>query len=168
MSGFFPRLRFVFVLLSVAVLIAAYLSLGETQNRAQERAVAPAVTAPKAKFQLFSRSDEVTSDIRNRSKEIVRVEFRSITDRDKVAKYGRVVEDFGSFVGLAKNKTTDMSRSGLDVQRIETTINLPGAKFEPVEVAPAETIRTGDSASDERGYYIVQFGGIVTDEWLDS
>lgn len=165
MSRSYPRSRVAFVLLSVAVLIAVYLGLGETKNTAQHRPVEP---PPTARFEQFSRSDEVTNDVRSRSKEIVRVQFRSITDRDKATKYGRIVEDFGSFVVLSKDKKTDVSRAGLDFQRIETEIHLPGAKFEPVDAAPAETVRAGEAVSNERGYYVVQFGGIVKDDWLDS
>ncbi|MEO8043192.1 MAG: S8 family serine peptidase, partial [Acidobacteriota bacterium] len=165
MSGFSPRIRFGFVILSVALLTVIYLGVGERQNSAQQRLVEP---TPRTKFEQFAQSDEVTDDIRNRSKEIVRVQFRSINDRDKAAKYGRIVEDFGPFVVLSKNKSTDMSRSGLDVQKIATDIHLPGAKFEPVESTPAETVRAGDNIAGESGYYIVQLGGMARDEWLDS
>ncbi len=165
MNRSFPRIRFAFVILSVALLIVIYVGLGERPNSAQQR---PAEPTPKAKFEQFSIGDDVTKDIRNRSKEIVRVQFRSINDRDRAKRYGRIVEDYGSFVVLSKNKSTDMSRSGLDVQRIETSINLPGAKFDPVESTPAETIRVGDAIPNESGYYVVQFGGIAKDVWLES
>jgi hypothetical protein len=165
MSGFSPRIRFGIVTLSLAFLIAICLGVGERPNSAQQRAVDP---APTAKFEQFAKSDDVTNDIRSRSKEIVRVQFRSINDRDKLTNYGRVVEDFGSFVVLSKNKTSDMSRSGLEIQKIDTDINLPGAKFEPVESSPAETVRAGDRIAGEKGYYVVQLGGLSKDEWLDS
>ncbi|MEO6333851.1 MAG: S8 family serine peptidase, partial [Pyrinomonadaceae bacterium] len=166
MSGVFPRTRFAFVVLSVALMIAAYLGLGERKNSAQPR---PAEPALKARFEQFSKSDDITKDIRNRSKDLVRVQLRSINDREKAAKYGRVVEDFESFVVIAKNRTTDMSRSGLEIQKIETEINLPGEKFEPVQTPRAETISAGEQAvPGEKGYYLVQFGGIANDDWLDS
>ncbi|MEP6704366.1 MAG: S8 family serine peptidase, partial [Acidobacteriota bacterium] len=159
-------MRFTFVVLSVALVIAVYLGLGERKNSAQPRSAAPAL---KARFEQFSKSDDITSDIRNRSKELVRVQLRSINDREKAAKYGRVVEDLESFVVIAKNRTTDMSRSGLDIQKIETEINLPGEKFEPVQTPRAETISAGEQADPgEKGYYLVQFGGIANDDWLDS
>ncbi|MEO8572615.1 MAG: S8 family serine peptidase, partial [Pyrinomonadaceae bacterium] len=166
MSRFSPRIRFAVTLLSVAVLIAVYLSLGERKNSAQPRQAAPA--APKAKFEQFSHSDEVTNDIRSRSKELIRVELRSINDREKATKYGRVVEDLGSFVVIAKDKTKDMSRSGLQVQTMDTEIHLPGAQFDPVDTPPAETVAPGDTTRGEKGYYLVQFGGIANDDWLDS
>lgn len=163
MKRFLSRRHGVLMLMSIAALITVYLAVGE-RPAAQERPADP----PKARFEQFSKSDGITADIRDRSREIVRVQFHSIADSENVAKYGRIVQDFGSSVILAKKKSTDMSRSGLDVQRIETTINLPGAKFEPVDAAPPETIRAGNGAGVERGYYVVQLGGIATDEWLDS
>jgi hypothetical protein len=165
MSGFSPRIRIGIVILSLVFLIAIYLGVGERPNSAQQRPVDP---APTAKFEQFAKSDEVTNDIRSQSKEIVRVQFRSIKDRDKVMNYGRIVEDFGSFVVLSKNKTSDMSRSGLEIQKIDTDINLPGAKFDPVESSPAETVRAGDRIAGEKAYYVVQLGGLSKDEWLDS
>ncbi|HUR96821.1 MAG TPA: S8 family serine peptidase [Pyrinomonadaceae bacterium] len=165
MSRFSPRVRFAVTLFSIAMLFAVYLSLGERKNNAQPRA---ADAAHKAKFEQFSKSDEVTNDIRNRSKELVRVDFRSIADREKATRYGRIVEDFDSFAVISKDKAKDMSRSGLDVQKIETEINLPGAKFEPIDTPQAETVAPGDTTPGEKGYYLVQFGGIAKDDWLDS
>ncbi|MBA3351979.1 MAG: S8 family serine peptidase, partial [Blastocatellia bacterium] len=156
--------RVVFVLASVFIAVVFYFSFGEKPNSAQ----AVRTVEPKAKFEQFSRPDIITGDIRDRSKEIVRVQFHSIADRENVTKYGRIVQDFGSSVVLAKSKNADMSRSGLDVHIVETTINLPGKKFEPIETAPEETIRPGAESAPSAGYYIVQLGGTATDEWLES
>jgi len=123
---------------------------------------------PRAKFEQFSRADAITTDIRSRTKELVRVEFRSMADREKVAKYGTIVQDFGSSVVIARRKATDMSRSGLDVQKLGSQLHLPGRKFDPIETSPVETVRQGETDHGERGYFLVQFGGIATDEWLDS
>ncbi len=164
MKRAFSRRRAVFVLLSVFIAITFYFSFGENPHSAQS--IVP--TTPKAKFEQFSKPDSVTSDIRDRSKEVVRVQFHSIADRENVTKYGRIVQDLGSSVILAKNKNSDISRSGLDVQKIDTTINLPGAKFDPVEGPPAETIRLTSESSPSGGYYILQLGATATDEWLDS
>jgi hypothetical protein len=54
MRGFSPRIRFGFVILSVALLIAIYLSVGERPNSAQQRPVGP---PPTAKFEQFAKSD---------------------------------------------------------------------------------------------------------------
>ena len=159
------RRRGASALFLATVAIVLLMSVGEKPNSAQER---PAVR-PKAKFEQFSKPDAVTSDIRDRSKEIVRVQLHSIADRENALKLGRIVEDFGSFIVIAKNKNADMTRSGLDVSRIETTVHLPGASFEPVESVQPETVSPGGEArgAGDR-YYVVQFGGIVKDEWLDS
>src|SRR5687768_5374340 len=164
MQRVFSRGRTFLVLLLAGISIVIYLTLDQKPHSAQERPV----ELPKARFDQFSRADAVTSAIRDRSKEIVRVHFRTIGDREKAIRYGDVVEDFGSFMVLAKNRTTDMSRSGLDVQRIETTVNLPGPQFDPVDAPPRGTVRHGDAVRPGRGYYILQFGGIATDEWVDS
>ena len=167
MSGTFPSIRIAFVLLSVALVSAVYLGITEQPNKAQRRA-ASAPPQPTAKFAQFAKSDEVTNDIRDRSKEIVRVQLRSINDKEKATKYGRIVEDFGSFVVIAKNKSADMSRSGLEVQKMETTVHLPGAKFDPVDAAPVETVRPGEGGIGEKEYFVVQVGAIAKDEWLES
>lgn len=163
MQKFFSRARVAFVLIGVGVAIGMFLSIGEKPNSAQERPADP----PKAKFEQFSRADAVTAQMRDASKELVRVEFRSIDDREKASRYGTVVEEFGSAMVIVKDKKIDLTRSGLDVQKIPTTINLPGSKFEPVGAERAETVRPGES-QPERGYYIVQLGGLANDDWLDS
>ncbi|HEX6125377.1 MAG TPA: S8 family serine peptidase [Pyrinomonadaceae bacterium] len=152
----------------VTLSIILFLSFGEEPNAAQERPSAP--QKPKAKFEQFAKPDAVTRDIRDRSKEIVRVQFQSIADRENAAKFGRIVEDFGSFVVLAKNKNLDMSRSGLDVTKLETTLHLPGTSFEPIEDPRPETVNPDEDAPRGQGkrYYVVQFGGIANDDWLDS
>ncbi len=159
----FLRRRPLFILLSIIASVAAILGLTERTNTAQERAA-----EPTAKFDRFSRPDQITSDIRDRSREIVRVQFQTMKDRETVTRFGRIVEDYGSFVVLSKNKSTDLSRSGLDFVRIETTVNLPGAKFEPVDTPTVETVRPGDGSRGGKDYYVLQFGGIVTDDWLES
>jgi hypothetical protein len=163
MKVFSPGLRLGLAFVVVVILIAIWLGPAEQHNSAQERAA----EVPKAKFDQFSKSDDVTSDIRDRSKEIVRVEFRSIADRENVTKYGRIVQDFGSSVVLAKSKRTDVSRSGLDIQKMDSAIHVPSKKFDPIQSVPAETIKPND-VGNERDYFIVQFGGIAVDDWLDS
>ncbi len=164
MERVISRGHLVSVLLSIVALITVYFIFGEKPNSAQERPERPLT----AKFEQFAKADDITSAVRDRKKEIVRVQFHTIADRENVTKFGRIVQDFGSSVVLAKNTSADMSRSGLDVQRIETTINLPGARFEPVQTDAPDTVRAGETGRSGKGYYIVQFGGIATDEWLDS
>src|SRR5215207_8273739 len=102
MQTLYSRSPFIFALLAVFVSVFLYLSLGERPNLAQTRPTPPAL---KARFSEFANADAVTNDIRDRSKEIVRVQLNSIGDREKVAKLGRIVQDFGSSVILSKNKS---------------------------------------------------------------
>ena len=166
MKGSFSRRRVAFALLMIVVAMALFLGLGDRPQTAQERsAQSPQL---KARFDDFAVADDITRDIRDRSRELVRVEFHSIADRENVTKYGRIVEDFGNSVVLSKKRSVDMSRSGLDLARIETTINLPGAKFDPVSNPPAYTVVPGAERRPDRGYYLVQLGGFATDALLDS
>lgn len=164
MNEFLSHRRAFLVLFSLTVLIGAYLGLRDDPSRAQDRRPEP----PKARYEQYSRDDSVTAAIRDRSKELVRVEFRSIAERENISRHGTIVEDFGSSVVLIKNKKDDLARRGFIVQRIETTIDLPGARFEPIDSTPTETVRPDDPGQPARGYYVVQFGGIAIDDWLDS
>ncbi len=124
---------------------------------------------PKATYQKFANEDEITRAIRSKDIELVRVEIGSPADHRRAAKYGKIINDYGSFVVIAKKRGANINRSGLRTQPIERTVNLPGAKFDPLNEPPTGTVRPNTAeATGEKGYYIVQFGGIVNDEWLDS
>jgi hypothetical protein len=114
--------------------------------------------------------DEVTRAVRDRDTSIIRVQVSNSADREAAKRMGTLVEDYGSFVVIAsatagaKDKTSNRSR--LETVALETTINLPGASFEPIQNPPIETGRIdGGSGKD---YYVVQFAGPVRDEWLES
>ena len=170
MPGTSFRGRAVAALLIVFIAVVVFLTLGERPQTAQERTSEPSARgrALSARFQDFAEADDITVAIRDRSRELVRVEFHSMADRENVGKYGRIVEDFGNSALISKKKTTDMSRSGLDHKRVDTNINLPGEKFDPIEITRPETVGEADARRPDRGYYIVQLGGFATDEWLDS
>lgn len=51
---------------------------------------------------------------------------------------------------------------------IETTINLPGATFDPIEKKPAETIVPGKKNTFGKGYYLVQLDATATDDLVKS
>lgn len=116
----------------------------------------------------FAYSDEITRDIRDGSKTLVRVSVASEAERETAARYGNIVEDCGTFVIIAKDARTDLRRLTLDHQPIETAITLPAARFDPLKDTPTGTVRPDGGGSSGDGYYVVQFGGIATDEWLDS
>ena len=122
-------------------------------------------------FDKYKRADEVTKAVRDKSNELVNVKINSLSDREKAGRLGTIIEDYGSFVVLARNKTKAIAESSLDRQQLDTTINLPGRKFEPVSDSPSETITPKKAAAElstEKNYYIVQTASIAKDEWLKS
>ncbi len=140
------------------------LGVNPTEQKAQEQ------KQEKGKiFQKFAKSDAITGEIRNKSKEFVSVNIKNFADRANVEKFGKIIEDYGSFVVLAKDAKTKIAESALEAQPLETTINLPNGKFEPLKERVAESVAAvSEQSLTKKGYYIVQFGGIAKDEWLDS
>jgi hypothetical protein len=152
-------------ILAFAVILsffAVYLGIGVSTLNAQEIKKQPGL------FEKFSQADSVTNVVRDKSKDFVRVKVNGPNDAQKIAKLGRIVEDYGSFVIVAKNKTAKLKTGDLEIQPLETTVHLPNGKFEPVYNAPPETIAPNKAVAGGKGYYLVQFGGSVKDEWLDS
>ena len=165
MSSFVNGKRVFTVIVLVLATLALYITFGENRQLAQKKTPDQRASS----FEKFAGSDRITDDIRSESKDFARVKVANLQDREKAATYGRIVGDYGSFVLLAKQKSSDLAQSGLDTQAVETSINLPGANFEPVGDPPSNSLRLGRSAtSNGKGYYIVQFGGTAKDEWLAS
>ncbi|HEX8639493.1 MAG TPA: hypothetical protein VF692_15595, partial [Pyrinomonadaceae bacterium] len=157
-----------FAVLLIFSFLMASLFVAATPQRAQE-------TGEKgALFSKFAESDAVTEEIRDKSKELVKIQIDENTDRQKAAAFGTIVEDYDSFVVVAKKRAKETLASELETQTLDTTINLPNGKFEPLRDLPAETLSAdGAKAQSEtdynkKDYYIVQFGGYAKDEWLDS
>ncbi len=142
--------------------LCVYLGIGVSTLKAQK------LNQKSGLFEKFNKKDAATNLVRDKSKDFVRVKVNSPNDAQKIAKLGKIVEDYGSFVIVAKNKTANLSSNDLEFQPLETTINLPNGKFDPIYNPPTETVKTAESASSAKDYYIVQFGGIAKDEWLDS
>jgi len=162
MSKFLSERRVLIAALSICASAAIYMTFSNGRQLAQQK-------VGQSAFAKFAVSDLVTNDVRSDSMEISRVRVNGREDRLNISKYGRIVGDYGSFVVIAKRKGTDLSQTGLENQLIDTTINLPGAKFEPISDPPSGTVEAGRlEAAGGKGYYILQFGGTVTDEWLDS
>ncbi len=142
--------------------LTVYFGIGVSTLKAQE------IKQNANLYKKFSRADTVTNVVRDKSKDFVRVKVGGPNDTQKIAKLGKIVEDYGSFVIVAKNKTAKLRAGDLEFQPVETTINLPNGKFEPVYNKPAETVAPNEPVAGGKGYYIVQFGATVKDEWLDS
>lgn len=153
----FSRARIALFVFVAIGMIAVVLSVSSSTQNAEEKY--RQTNLPEK----FAVSDEVTNDIRDGSKTFFRVNVKSETDRETAAGFGRIVADYGNFVVIAKPRGNDLRRLKLENQPFETSINAPGAVFDPIKSPPADTI-WGNSG----GYYIVQFGGIATDEWLES
>jgi len=147
--------RLTVVVVVFAFLVASF-SIGVVPQKAQER------SEDDNLFEKFNKSDAVTRAVRDESKEFARVSINSLADRAAVENFGAIVEDYGSFVVLAKNKRANLAASNLDFQILEKDINLPAGSFEPLDELRALRISGG------KDYYIVQFGAIATGEWLKS
>lgn len=128
---------------------------------------------PKASAQSQTRSavksmsfgpDALTSVVRAKKRKLVRMELKTEDDELRAASSGTVLQNFGSFAVVSQSSATK-SRSYSD-KIIETTVALPGAIFDPIESFRSESIDQASKAG--AGYYIVQFGGIATDEWLND
>lgn len=165
MRSFVNSRRVFTVIVSVLAALAIWVAVDDSRQLAQRSG------ADRRPLSLgkFEGSDQVTTDIRSDAKEFVRLAVSNLQDREKAAGYGRIVADYGSFVIVAKNKGIDLMQSGLANQSVETSINLPGTNFEPINSPPSDSLRLGRGAtSNGKGYYILQFGGTVKDEWLES
>ena len=86
-------------------------------------------------------NDDGTRASRDRTNALIRVVVRSAADLEMARKMGVLVEDYGSYVVIAGAKETETSSSKLETSLLETTVNLPGKSFEPIQESPVETIR---------------------------
>ncbi|MBK7709067.1 MAG: S8 family serine peptidase [Acidobacteria bacterium] len=153
------RVGVVFVIVSAVAVLGIVLSMGpkvKAQSDIPDR------------FAKFATPDDVTDAIRSRESSLYRVSTGDFGKRAAAAGLGRIVEDYGSFVIVASRSA---KLAGPDVQQLETTVNLPNARFDPLEDDRFETVKPGDRSVSEipgGGYFIVQFAATVTDEWLES
>lgn len=153
---------------TLAVIIAAiFLINGTSTQQAQEKTVA-AEPGFKGAFKKYSRADALTAEIRSGQSDLVRVNFGKYAERETVKNFGTVVQDLGSSAIISTRKTAEMTRAGFTVQKLETTVNLPGRKFDPVDEPPTGTVKPGPEAERRGGYFVVQFGAATTDELLNS
>ena len=165
-EGDFGSGRVVYALAAIAVVFAIGFAL---VGRAPKISATPAVKRElTARYDQFAAADDVTAAVHDRSRELVRVEIASEDDRANVSRAGRIVQDLGSFALVSVKKGgRELDSAGIAAQKIDTSISLPGRKFDPL--AETEPIsQKPDGFAGGRRYFIVQFAGNATDEWLDS
>ena len=159
--------RFIFRVLSVlfaVIFMSVFLGNHTATQNAQEQ------PAEKETFKKFETPDNITRLMRDTSKEFAIVRLNNESERGTIYESVNVVEDYGSFLLTANDKSQKSSNSDSELQKLETTINLPNGKFEPFTDESSQTISADALKADVSGknYYIVQFGGIAKDEWLES
>ncbi len=142
-------------------LIAIFAGVVFNPMKAQEKNVIKAV------FEKYQTGDAITEIVRDNAKDFVRVKINSIEDRTKISQLGTIIEDYGSLVILAKDKSKILETAALDVQPLETSINLPSGKFEPLGENAVKPNGKIENSSD-KDYYIVQFAASTRGEWLES
>src|SRR5687768_7866449 len=158
------RLRVVLIPLFTIVGAAVWLGATSDLPRAQVRKM-PA----KLVFdERFLTPDIVTVEARKKTNDLVRVPVHYESDRIRASELGTVAQDFGSFLLVYGSKRSLARRYGEGAQKVETTVHLPGAAFEPIASAPALSVNNSAATRFGRGYYVVQLAGIATDDVLDS
>lgn len=163
MSSFVNGRRLFAAMIAAFAVLAVLVSFQENRQLAGPRPSGVALS-PK-----FKGQDAVTRQIRSESNVLTRIAVASASDREKASRVGTIVQDYGSFVIVARSKSVAAKNYGLEEQSIETTVNLPGSQFDPVKDPPEGSLRLGNAATAKgKGYYILQFGGTATDEWLKS
>ncbi|MBL8151286.1 MAG: hypothetical protein JNN15_15290, partial [Blastocatellia bacterium] len=100
------------------------------------------------------------------------------TDEDRItaSRLGTVVEDYGTFVLIESRSSDELSSrvksfaTNLEVKQLDTSLNLRSYRYEPTKFDPTSRFEVAGgykAVADVTGdYYLVQFIGPVTDEWL--
>ncbi len=160
-KAFSTRVYFTATLAVAAV--AVILMYGLSPQKAQEKT---SESDHKGAYEKYAKPDAVTADIRSGRTDLVRVSFKKYEEREAVRAFGDVVQDLGSAAIVSTKKAAEMTRAGFAVQKLETTVNLPGKSFDPIIDPPAGTIRQETESGS--GYFVVQFGAATTDDLLNS
>ena len=160
----FEKVRAFFIALAAIVAVAIGLSFTGGPQQAQLRKI------PQRDIQYAAPkpADAVTTEIHKATNDLVHVPVRSAADREKVSRLGTIVSDHGTFVIALGSESTAAERYGDGSFKIDTTVHLPGAVFDPLLAPPVETVQPGAFSKYGPAYFIVQLGGIATDDVLDS
>jgi hypothetical protein len=160
----FTRARTFLLLLAVIVAVAVWLGITNEPQMAQERKI-PIRSVSQS---IARTADSVTTEIRKASNDLVQVPVSSKADRDRVSRLGTIVSDHGGFVIATGNESITADRYSDAAFKIDTTIHLPGAVFDPLKESRSEAVSPGSSSKFGPGYFVVQLGDIATEDLLDS
>lgn len=166
-NGHFGAGRVAYALAAIAAVAALSFVLIGRAPRAE--ATVSGKRGLKARYDQFAGGDDVTAAVRDRSRELVRVEISSAADREKAASVGRIVQDLGVYVLVSVKKgSRELASAGPAIQRVETSISLPGRRFDPLAEPSGISWKSREGLSGGKRYFVVQFAGNATDDWLDS
>jgi hypothetical protein len=160
----FERLRLTLVPLCAIIGLVLWLAFMGDAPQAQNRKIAQKISEPL----LRKAADPITAEIRNATNDLLHVPVETNADRDRVSKLGTIVSDHGDFVIALGRESISASQFGDGAYKIDTTINLPGGSFDPLRNPPLETVQPGSASKFGPGYYVVQLGGIATDDVLEG
>ena len=161
----FEKVRAFFVALAAIISVAAGLSFTGEPQQAQVRKL-----GDKRQVRQYTATpiDTVTAEIRKASNDLFHVPVGSTIEREKVSRLGTIVSDHGNFVIAVGNEALAAESFGEGSYKIDTTVHLPGAVFDPLKTLRVETIRPGVASKFGPSYFVVQLGSIATDEVLDG
>jgi hypothetical protein len=164
----FERVRLILIPLSAIIVLVLWLAFIGEAPHAQSRKVPTKVPESIVMEPQLKAADSVTSEIRKATNDLLHVPVETKADRDRVSKLGKVVNDQGSFVIALANESISAKQFGDGAYKMDTTVNLPGGSFDPLINPPIETVQPGAASKFGPGYYVVQLGGIATDNVLES
>jgi hypothetical protein len=158
------RSRSILVTAAAVVAVCLWLGFGGNEQEARMHNAEPVITVD----QKFSQADNVTASIRSASRSAIYVPVSSKADIDAVRSRATVISEHGSFVIASATSSAKVSSFGEGAYKLDQKIALPGASFDPVIDPPANTVHAGGPERAGKGYYVVQLGGIATDDVLNS
>lgn len=148
----FRSVRIILFLAAAIVAIAALLFMTLETQHAQKRSTTN-----------YQDHDLVTLEIRDAAKSFFRIRVKNDLERAAVARQGRIIADYGTFVIASSGASDAFSR--FEAKPLPTTVHLANAAFDPVKEPRAISVA---KETDDDGYYVLQFGVTPTDELLES
>lgn len=163
MRNHFVRSRLILLTLGVIATLCFWLGLSGKKQQAQVSVVDPIVVDQK-----FYKADNVTAAIRSAANSPFHIPVSSKADVEKIAAQGAIISEHEGFVIASTNRSSKASRFGEGAYKLDQEIVLPGRSFDPIIDPPSSTVSSGGRERAGKGYYVVQLGGIATDDVLGS